>query len=313
MPSPALKLTALLLSQREHVIYLEHARVLQKDDRVLYLTRASDELEQYFNIPEKNTALLLLGTGTSITNQAIRKLAESSVVVGFCGTGGSPLHASVDFAFVAPLSEYRPTEYMQAWMQLWLDETRRLEAAKRLLLTRIDWTRTFWEKNKTLAAYALVPPQPLIDVFTARINSAASTTALLTAEAEWAKGLYGLLASTFHLKFKRRSHEEEGVHARVNDFLDHGNYVAYGFAAVALYGLGISYALPLLHGKTRRGGLVFDIADLFKDGLIMPLAFEAGARAWKSNEFRETLVAALRKQKILDSLFDEIKELAKHK
>jgi len=35
----------------------------------------------------------------------------------------------------------------------------------------------------------------------------------------------------------------------------------------------ISSALSGLHGKTRRGELVFDIADLIKDVYVMPLAF----------------------------------------
>jgi CRISPR-associated protein Cas1 len=37
--------------------------------------------------------------------------------------------------------------------------------------------------------------------------------------------------------------------------------------------LNISFALPGLHGKARRGELVFDIADLIKDVYVMPLAF----------------------------------------
>jgi len=35
----------------------------------------------------------------------------------------------------------------------------------------------------------------------------------------------------------------------------------------------ISPALPRLHGITKRGALVFDIADLIKDAYVMPLAF----------------------------------------
>jgi CRISPR/Cas system-associated endonuclease Cas1 len=35
----------------------------------------------------------------------------------------------------------------------------------------------------------------------------------------------------------------------------------------------ISFVLHVLHGKTRRGALVFDIADLIEDAYVMPLAF----------------------------------------
>ena len=67
----------LMLSKRANVFYLEHARVIQQDERVVYLTDDGGEFEQIFNIPERNTAFLLLGKGTSITDAAMRRLAAS--------------------------------------------------------------------------------------------------------------------------------------------------------------------------------------------------------------------------------------------
>lgn len=120
----------LQLSKRANVFYLEHARVVQQDDRIVYLTQDGGEFEQMFNIPERNTAFLLLGKGTSITDAAMRRMAASNVMVGFCGTGGSPLFSVCDIAFMTPQSEYRPTEYMQAWAEMWFDPARRLEKAR---------------------------------------------------------------------------------------------------------------------------------------------------------------------------------------
>ena len=109
----------LMLSKRANVFYLEHARVMQQDERVVYITDDGGEFEQLFNIPERNTAFLLLGKGTSITDAAMRRLAASQVVVGFCGSGGSPLLGAVDPVFLVPQSEYRPTQYMQMWSARW--------------------------------------------------------------------------------------------------------------------------------------------------------------------------------------------------
>ena len=134
---PKIKPKQILLSKRANVFYLEHVRVLQKDERIVYLTNTDSEVERFFNIPERNTAFLLLGKGTSITDAAARKLAESNVIVGFAGNGGSPLFSMVDYVFLSPLSEYRPTEYMQAWMVMWLDAGKRLEAAKVFQLARL--------------------------------------------------------------------------------------------------------------------------------------------------------------------------------
>lgn len=77
----------LQLSKRANVFYLEHARVVQQDDRIVYLTQDGGEFEQMFNIPERNTAFLLLGKGTSITDAAMRRMAASNVMVGFCRNG----------------------------------------------------------------------------------------------------------------------------------------------------------------------------------------------------------------------------------
>ena len=63
--------------------------------------------------------------------------------------------------------------------------------------------------------------------------------------------------------------------ALANRLIDHGNYLCYGMAGAALWALGIPPHLSLFHGKTRAGGLVFDVADAFKDAFVLPLAFHA--------------------------------------
>ena len=140
----------LQLSKRANVFYLEHARVVQQDDRIVYLTQDGGEFEQMFNIPERNTAFLLLGKGTSITDAAMRRMAASNVMVGFCGTGGSPLFSVCDIAFMTPQSEYRPTEYMQAWAEMWFDPARRLEKARSFLRRRAQMTAECWRENSYL-------------------------------------------------------------------------------------------------------------------------------------------------------------------
>lgn len=94
-----------------------------------------------------------------------------------------------------------------------------------------------------------------------------------------------------------------------NGFLDHGNYIAYGYAAVALCGLGISFAMPILHGKTRRGALVFDLADVVKDGYVMPLAFECAKEGETQKDFQQRLIEHCQEEDVLDFLFDFMKNL----
>lgn len=295
----------LMLSKRACVFYLERVRVIVKDDRIVYLTESLQPIEHFYNIPEKNTAFLLLGKGSSITDAAARRLAESNVMVGFCGSGGSPLFSALDLTFLAPQSEYRPTEYMQTWMKAWLDDAARLLMAKILLQERITIVKKYWQKNPMLLQLGIHIDESALTSFQSAIDSAKNQEQLLTAEGRWAKALYKRLADGFGIKFVR----EEGKNAQddlgdiANSYLDHGNYIAYGYAAVALHGLGISFALAMLHGKTRRGGLVFDVADLVKDALVMPQAFVSAKLGHNQKEFRMQLIETCQDQDVLDYMF----------
>ncbi len=144
-------LKAILHSKRANIYYLEKCRVMQKDGRVLYLTEAKNE-NQYWNIPIANTTCLLLGTGTSVTQAAMRMLAQAGVLVGFCGGGATPLLMATEIEWLSPQSEYRPTEYVQGWMNFWFDEHKRLAAARQFQTARIQFMQTVWAKDRDLIA-----------------------------------------------------------------------------------------------------------------------------------------------------------------
>lgn len=301
---------AILLSKRANAFLIERARVMQKDGRLLFLTQRGEEIEQFFNIPHKNTAFLLLGLGTSITESAVRLLAESGVMVGFVGTGGSPLLAAVDPVFLTPQSEYRPTEYMQDWMRMWLDEPRRLAMGRQFMSIRANWVRNSWKVNSALVSRSVGVGTEDLEKFAAAIGRASNTGEMLAAEAVWARMLYARLRSAFKIDdfMREGGKRSRGSPAeKINGFLDHGNYIAYGYAAVAIYALGISFALPVLHGKTRRGALVFDVADLFKDAIVLPLAFEMGSAGASDQEFRNELIDRCLQADVIDTLIENIK------
>jgi CRISPR-associated protein Cas1 len=297
---------AVMISKRANVFYLEHVKVMQKDERVVYLTEARGNIEQFVSIPDRNTAFILLGKGTSITDAAARKLAESNVLVGFCGSGGSPLFAESDVTFLLPQDEYRPPDHAQAWFGLWSHEPHRIAMGREFLHYRAQWDREMFARQSSPV------PAIVFDDFSSRLPFCSSTTELLSAEAHFAKDLYRLLAQHHRLDGFTRDQgkrKNETPQQRVNGFLDHGNYLAYGYAAVALHGMGIPYFLPVLHGKTRRGALVFDVADLFKDWLIMPIAFECGSAGVEERVFRGKITEAALKYHVLDRVMTFISDL----
>ena len=98
-------LKTILHSKRANIYYLEHCRVLVNGGRVEYVTGAGKS-SLYWNIPIANTTTILLGTGTSITQAAMRELAKAGVLVGFCGGGGTPLFSAnevdIEVAWFSP-------------------------------------------------------------------------------------------------------------------------------------------------------------------------------------------------------------------
>ena len=95
-----------------------------------------------------------------------------------------------------------------------------------------------------------------------------------------------------------------------NRFLDHGNYLAYGLGATTCWVLGLPHGLAVLHGKTRRGGLVFDVADLVKDATILPQAFVSAMRGDDEQVFRQGCIEALTRSESLDFMIDTLKVVA---
>ncbi|MCX7544238.1 type I-F CRISPR-associated endonuclease Cas1f [Marinicella gelatinilytica] len=300
----------ILHSKRANLYYIEHCRVMQKDGRVLYLTEAKKE-NQYWNIPIANTTVILLGTGTSITQAAMRMLASAGVLVGFCGGGGTPLLMANEIEWLMPQSEYRPTEYMQGWMQFWFDDNKRLSAAKKFQLSRLLYLNNVWRKDRDINMEGLDGNsdsiQALLKTTEQEILNAQKVSKLLAIEADLTKRLYKTVANSIDYGAFRRDREATD---KANAFLNHGNYLAYGLAATTLWVLGIPHGFAVMHGKTRRGALVFDIADLIKDAIILPWAFISAKENAKEQEFRQQCLQAFTDQKALDFMFDQVKEVA---
>ena len=283
---------------------------MQKDGRVLYLSEARDE-NQYWNIPIANTTCLLLGTGTSITQAAMRMLAQAGVMVGFCGGGGTPLLMATEIEWLSPQSEYRPTEYIQGWMRFWFDDLKRLIAAKQFQHARIEYLEKVWSKDRDLQSEGFDISDEAIrnslSSFKQKIEPVGSVSKLLQIEAELTKRLYKIAATrTDYNDFSRDRNAEDSANA----FLNHGNYLAYGLAATTLWVLGIPHGFAVMHGKTRRGALVFDIADLIKDALILPWAFICAKEGATEQEFRQQCLQAFTDHKALDFMFEQVKGVA---
>ncbi|WP_340641881.1 type I-F CRISPR-associated endonuclease Cas1f [Photobacterium damselae] len=308
------ELKTILHSKRANLYYLQHCRVLVNSGRVEYVTDEGKE-SLYWNIPIANTTAIMLGTGTSVTQAAMRELAKAGVLVGFCGGGGTPLFSGnevqVDVSWLLPQSEYRPTEYLQQWVSFWFDDKARLTAAKAFQHQRIKQIRKQWQRleNKYDFAYNAELLDSALQRFSDNIETCQTSQDLLLLEATTTKTLYKIACHA--VQYGEFTRSERGNSTDIaNRFLDHGNYLAYGLAATACWVLGLPHGLAVLHGKTRRGGLVFDVADVMKDAVVLPQAFISAMDGDDEQEFRQHCLEQFRKTQALDVMIETLQTTA---
>ena len=140
-----------------------------------------------------------------------------------------------------------------------------------------------------------------------KFHYAVKTGDLLQKEALLTKQLYRYAAKTTKLGDFVRERENTDL---ANGFLNHGNYLAYGLAATTLWVLGIPHGFAVMHGKTRRGALVFDVADLIKDAIVLPWAFISAKEKATEQEFRQQILQKFTEHKALDFMFEQVKQQA---
>jgi len=301
----------LLVTDRDSALYLERARIHVEHDRIVY-DAADDDMRREFNIPHVNLAVLFLGQGTSITQDAMRMLGEESVHVAFTGSGGSPMH-------MGALTTYSGTDHFRRFLPIYLDERRSLPAAIAVMRDRIERMRKIGSDLilKHLKQRDLTPIMQACSTFERKLQDAQDISQLLGFEGQFTKACYKSFAIISGLSREGEFKREAGSGAdtpikgdpilRINKLIDHGNYLCYGMAGAGLWALGIPPHLSVFHGKTRAGGLVFDLADSFKDSIVLPCAF-ASLRDKENHDniFRARIIDAFNDKKILSAAIDTV-------
>lgn len=243
-------LKTILHSKRANIYYLEKCRIQVNGGRVEYVTQEGKE-SFYWNIPIANTTAVMLGMGTSVTQMAMREFARAGVMVGFCGTDGTPLYSAnevdIDVSWLSPQSEYRPTAYLQNWVSFWFDEEKRLQAAKQFQFIRLQQIETQWAGARMQRETAFQPDKGTLEAILERarqgMENAQDHTSLMLKEAQLTKSLYKLASQTVGYGCFTRAKRGGGADM-ANRFLDQGNYL-----------------VPLMTGYQR-------ISELYAPGVV---------------------------------------------
>ncbi|MSS46402.1 type I-E CRISPR-associated endonuclease Cas1 [Cutibacterium sp. WCA-380-WT-3A] len=219
-------------------VYMEHC-VVNRDSNAITAANQQGTV----HIPASMIGALLLGPGTNVTHQAMMLLAESGSTTLWVGE-----HGVRYYAHGRPLA--RTTRLLQLQAEAVTDRTKRLAVARRMYEIRFP--------DDVATGLTL---QELRGHEGARVRQA-----------------YRDASIKFGVDWDKRSYKVEDFSSSdpANQALTAATTCLYGVVHSVVAALGLSAGLGFVHtGKDRS--FVYDVADLYKTSLAVPVAFQCAA------------------------------------
>ncbi|MFD0196239.1 type I-E CRISPR-associated endonuclease Cas1e [Streptomyces albidoflavus] len=256
-------------------LYLDLVRISQDDTGVRAEITTEERGTETVYLPTAALSCVLLGPGTSITAPAQTTLARHGTTTVYTGMGGVRTYAST-------LPANLTTTWLEHQVRAWSDDTRRLAVATAMYEYRFG-----------------TPP-----------TANANLSQLRGLEGQRVKALYQLLARQHRIGRFRRSYDPDAWDQQdpVNLALSAANTCLYGIVHAAITALGCSPALGFIHSGTQQA-FVYDIADLYKAELTIPLAFSLHPSANPESEARRSFREGLRLFRLLPRIVGDIQSL----
>lgn len=250
-------------------LYVEHCRVDQEGKAIAF-----HDAEGKVPVPCANLVLLMLGPGTNITHAAMRALADNGCLVLWTGEQG------VRFYGIG-LGETRSSRHLLRQARLWADTRTRLAVVVRMYEMRF---REPLEEGLTLRQ---IRGKEGLRVRQAYAEASRSTGVPWTGRS-FQRGYWGAADP-------------------INRALSAAHSCLYGVCHAAIVSTGYSPALGFIHtGKMLS--FVFDIADLYKAEITVPLAFRITAEGTTDLERRVRLACrdVFRRERLLQRIVPDI-------
>ncbi len=219
-------------------LYLEHGRLDEKNNALLF-HREDGTIE----VPADQLGILLLGPGTALTHAAMRFLAENNTLVCWTGEQGVRLYAHSTGGTHASRRLLRQAE-------LYADMDSRIEVIRRM------YGKRFNEKPPANVSLEIVRGM----------------------EGYRVREAYKKYAAEYGIDWRGRNYDpNDWDHADpVNRALSAATACLYGLCHAAIISAGYSPAIGFIHtGKMLS--FVYDIADLYKTEIAVPVAFQTAA------------------------------------
>lgn len=227
------------IATRLSFLYLEHCQLGREDSAIL----VRDDLGTV-RIPAASISTLLLGPGTSVTHRAMELIGDAGVGIVWVGEHGVRFYASG-----RPLTHRAHLLIQQA----------RLVSNQRLHLAVVR------------KMYQIRFPDENV--------SGLTTQQLRGREGSRVRKAYKQASETWGIAWNGRNYDVNDFEGSdpVNQALSAGNVCLYGLAHAVIAALGCSPGLGFIH-VGHENSFVYDIADLYKAEITIPIAFEMAAQ-----------------------------------
>lgn len=220
-------------------VYFEHARI-ERDDSALAVFDARGKIL----VPAASLGVIMLGPGTSITHEAVKVAVESGCSLVWTGEEGVRLYAQ-------GTGETRSAARLLRQAALHEDPAARMAVVIKM------YEKRFGEP---------VPPGTTLEQIRGREGVRVRTA-------------YGRASQDYGVPWNGRNYDRGKWTAAdpVNRALSAAASCLYGVCHCAIVSAGYSPALGFIHtGKLLS--FVYDVADLYRIDLIVPIAFEVASR-----------------------------------
>jgi len=219
---------------QDSFLYVEHCRI---DQEALAIAIHNDLGKT--PVPCANLALLMIGPGVSITHAAVSVLSEHGCLIAWCGEHGVRLYAVGTFP-------KRSSANLQHQVRLWANPDSRMQVVRLLYQMRFSG-----ELEENLSLREIRGKEGI------RVRRAY----------EKAAEDYGVVWSGRHYETNNWKKADP-----LNRALSAANSCLYGITHAAITAAGFSPALGFIHSGSMTS-FVFDIADLYKTEISIPIAF----------------------------------------
>lgn len=253
-------------------LYVEHAVVNQKQ-KAIELFRE----EGTARVPIADLSVLFLGPGTSISHAAVKALAENGCSVVWTG-------AEVTRCYAQGVGETRRASHVLRQAELVSDPVRRMEVVTRMYRFRFAET---------------LPP----DLSLPQVRGM---------EGVRVRQAYAQASRQYGVPWAGRRYDRAdwGRSDPINRAISAANALLNGLCHAAIVSGGYSPALGFIH-TGKQLSFVYDIADLYKVEVTIPLAFQAVAEApaHAEEEVRRLCRDQFRKVRLLERVLPDIDAL----